>query len=121
MAKMAKTVRAHERACTVEVSPQEVDAGGEVTVAVRASCRHGCNLLGHGVSIRNRDGTELAATELNGDACVTTAVVLQTPLDAGEHTLRAVLAAVEKDGILHQETAAECSFATKAHAASVNV
>ncbi len=39
----------------------------------------------------------------------------------GEHIWRAVLAAVEKDGVLHEETATAFAFSTKAHAASVNV
>ena len=61
----AKTVRIHaERTCTVEVTPHEVDAGGELTVVVRASCPDGCDLQGQGVSIRNEDGAELAVAEL---------------------------------------------------------
>jgi hypothetical protein len=122
---MAKTVKVHgERACSVDASPREVDAGGEVTIAVRASCPHGCDLQGHGVSIRNQDGTELAVAEfaeLRDDAYVTGPVVLPAPLDVGEHRFRAVLPAVEKDGVVHEEAAAEFAFATKAHDTSVNI
>ena len=38
-----------------------------------------------------------------------------------EDLYRAVLAAQEKDGVLHEESSTEFSLATKAHAASVNV
>jgi hypothetical protein len=121
----AETIRIHgERVCTVEVSPVEVDAGAELTVVVRASCPDGCDLQGLAVSIRDEDGAELAAAELieiEGDAYATGAIALQAPLDVGEHVWRAVLAAVEKDGVLHEEAAATFSFSTHAHAASVNI
>ena len=55
----AKRVSMHgDRTCTVEVAPSEVDAGAELTVTVRASCPHGCDLTGQNVSIRDRDDTE---------------------------------------------------------------
>jgi hypothetical protein len=113
-----------QRVCAVDVSPCEVDAGTELTVAVRVSCPDGCNLRGQSVSIRSHDDTELAraeVTEFGGEAYVTSACVLRAPLDAGEHVYRAVLAALEKDGVLHEETSAEFSFATKAHTANVTV
>jgi hypothetical protein len=120
---MAKAVRVHgERACVVEVSPSEVDAGGELTVVVRASCPDGCDLQGQAVSIRNEHGAEIAVAELavvEGEA--SSAVSLQAPLAVGEHVWSAVLLAVEKDGVVHQETAAAFAFSTHAHAANVNV
>jgi hypothetical protein len=121
----AKAVRAHgQRTCVVEVSPGEVDAGAELTVTGRVSCPHGCDLRGQSISIRTQDDTELASaelTEFDGEAYVTSAFVLRAPLKVGEHIYRAVLAAQEKDGFLHEETSTEFSFAAKAHAASVNV
>ncbi len=146
---MAKVVRVHGgRTCAVEVSAHEVDAGGDVTVVVRASCPDRCDLQGQPVSIRDEDGTELAATALSatelaaadatsefvtsepGDsqhsetgrnAYSTAPVALRASLGVGEHVWRAVLATVEKDGVLHEETAVAFSFTTRAHAASVNV
>ncbi len=120
----AKAARVHDRVCAVEVSPREVDAGCELTVVVRASCPNGCDLRGQGVSIRDEEGAELAAAALaaaEGDAYATGAIPLQAPLDVGEQTWRAVLAAAEKDGVLHEETATAFAFSTQAHAASVNV
>jgi hypothetical protein len=122
---IAKAVRVHrERACAVEVSPIEVDAGGELTVVVRASCPDGCDLQGQGVSIRDEDGTELGAAELaaaEGGACATGAIALRAPLDVGEHVWKAVLAVVEKDGVSHEETSTAFAFSTRAHVANVNV
>jgi hypothetical protein len=130
MAMRAEAARVHGgRVCTVEVSPQEVDAGGELTVVVRASCPEGCDLEGQGVSIRDQNGGELAVAELaaaepseaEGDAYATGPITLQAPLDVGEHTWRAVLAPIEKDEVLHEEAATTFVFSTQAHAASVNV
>ena len=121
----AKEDRSHgEPRCSVEVSPSEVDAGAELTMTVRASCPHGCDLRGQGVSIRGQDDTELASTklaELDGETYVASALALRAPLQVGPHRYRAVLAAHEKGGILHEETSTELSFVSLAHAASVNV
>jgi hypothetical protein len=122
---MAKAVRTHgRRRCAIEVSPREVDAGAELTVRALVACPHGCDLQGQSLSIRAQDDTELAKaelTELGGGAYVTSPLVLRAPLEVGEHSYRAVLAAQEKDGALHEETSTEFSFAAKAHATSVNV
>jgi hypothetical protein len=119
----AKAVRTHgRRTCAVEVSPDEVDAGAELTITVRAACPDGCDLTGQSVSIRDQDDTELARGELaqlDGEATV--AFVLRAPLEVGEHAWRAVLAAQDKERISHEATSTAFSFATRAHAASVNV
>jgi hypothetical protein len=119
----AKAVSTHgERTCTVEVAPSEVDAGGDLTVTVRASCPHGCDLSGQRVSIRDRDGAELAHADLSADdGEAYTALVLQAPDDVGEHVWRAVLATHERNGIRHDEVATPFSFTAMPHAASVNV
>jgi len=121
----AKKLKTHgQPTCAVAVFPSEADAGTELTVAGRVSCPMGCDLRGQSVSIRNPDGAELAAaelTEFDGEACATGAFAVPAPLKAGDHIYRAVLAAHEKDGVLHEETSTAFSFATKAHAASVNV
>jgi hypothetical protein len=121
----AKPVRTHGlRTCAVEFFPSEVDAGAELTVRALVSCPHGCDLRGQSVSIRNQDGAELASaelTEFDGEAYVTGACVVRAPLEVGEHIYRAVLAAQEKEGVLHEETSTEFSFVALAHAASMNV
>jgi hypothetical protein len=121
----ANAVRTHgQRTCAVEVSASDVDAGAELTLRAFVSCPHGCDLTRQRVSIRNPDGAELASAELtafDGAAHVMGALVLRAPLEAGEHIYRAVLAAQEKDGVAHEETATAFSFVTKAHATRVNV
>jgi hypothetical protein len=114
----------HPRTFTVELSPGEVDAGADLTVTGRVSCPFGCDLRGQRVSIRNQDNTELASAELTGfegGAYVTNAFALRAPIETGEHICQAILAAHERDGILHEEGSTTFSFATKAHDASVSV
>jgi hypothetical protein len=121
----AKAVRTHgQRTCIVEVSPGEVDAGAELTVTVRVACPDGFDLSGQSVSIRNPDDAELAKAELrefDGERYATGAFTLRAPLEVGEHVYRAVLAALETDGVLQEETSTAFSFATKPHTTSVNV
>jgi hypothetical protein len=122
---MATTGGTHgRRICAVEVSPGQVDAGAELTLAVRVSCPNCCDLAGQSVSIRKRNGTELTSaplSELDGERYVTSAITLRAPLEVGEHIYRAVLAAQEKGGVLHEETSAEFAFVVVPHEASVNV
>jgi hypothetical protein len=121
----AKPVSAHHRrTCAVEVSPGEVAVGTELTVAVAVSCACGCDLRGQRVSIQDRDGAELASselTEVEGETYVTSPFELAAPLEVGEYTWRAILAGHESDGVLHAPILTAFSFATKAHATSVNV
>ena len=120
----AKPVSTHgERTCTVGVAASEVDAGADLTVTVRASCPHGCDLTGQAVSIHDRDDAELACAELTTleDGAFGTALTLRAPLKVGEQVLRAVLAAEEKDGVRHDQSATAFSFIAVPHAANVNV
>ena len=121
----AKPTRTHgQPTCTVEQSAHEVDAGSELTVTVRLSCPHGCDLKGRRVSVRAQDNTELASAELmerDGEAFIARAVPLRAPLRVGVQVCRAVIAAQEQDGVLHEATSAEFSFVATAHATSVNV
>jgi hypothetical protein len=120
----AKAVSTHgERTCTVEVAPSEVDAGAELTVTVRASCPHGCDLSGQSVSIRDRDDADLACAKLEvfEDETFGAAFALRAPLQVGEHIWEAVLPACERDDVRHAESATAFSFTAMAHAANVNV
>src|SRR5689334_17653932 len=101
----ARAVSTHgERTCTVEVAPSEVDAGAELTVTVRASCSHGCDLTGQSVSIRDRDDAEMAHADLSaddGETYTAAALVLQAPHDVGKHVWRAVLDTHERNDVRH--------------------
>ena len=121
----AKATSTHgERTCTVEVAPSEVDAGAELTVTVRATCPHGCDLTGQSVSIRDQHNAELARADLSADDGKTytaAALVLQAPHEVGDSVWRAVLARHERNGIHHDEVATSFSFTAMPHTVSMNV
>jgi hypothetical protein len=109
--------------CTVEVSPDEVDAGGDVALTVRVACSRR-DLKQPGISIRNRDDAELARAELEaseGEGYESGDIVLAAPRSVGEHAYRAVVVAADKDGAPQDHAAAEARFVVKPHAAQLNV
>src|SRR5262245_62963653 len=100
--------------CTVEVSPEEVDAGADITLQVRVEGPHTDELRGPRVSIRNHDGVELALAELepsDGDAYESDDIVLAAPGVVGEYLYRAIIVAPDKDGTPHERASAEVRFA----------
>ena len=113
--------------CTVEVSPDEVDAGADITLNIHVTYPRKNGLRGPRVSIRDREETELAQAELkksDGDAGEATAsndIVLAAPRVVGEHVYRVVVVAADKDGGLHEQASTEVRFAVKPHAAELIV
>jgi hypothetical protein len=116
--------------CTVEVSPDEVDAGADVTLTVRIACSRQDDLKQPSVSIRNGEDAELARAGFNelegedeseGEEYESDNIVLTAPRSAGEHVYRAVVVAAGKDGALQDKTSTEFRFPVKAHAAQLNV
>jgi hypothetical protein len=115
--------------CTVEVSPDEADAGTDITLTVHVTCPGRDRLRGPRVSIRDQAGAELAQAELTraeeeeeeGDAYVSDDIVVAAPRTAGEHVYRAVVLAADKDGALQEQTSAEVRLVVTAHATELNV
>jgi hypothetical protein len=109
--------------CTVEVSPEEVDAGSDVTMTVRvAGLRKGLSKLA--VSVRDQQHAELARAELkpaDDDAHESDDIVLPVPGTVGEQLYRAVVLAAGKNGELQEQTSSEVRFTIKPHAALLNV
>jgi hypothetical protein len=115
--------------CTVEVSPDEADAGTDITLKIQVACSRKGGLRTPRVSIRDHEGAELAQAELiktdsdkaNGDAYASNDIVLAAPGSAGEHVYRAVVLAADKDGALYEQASTELPVVVKAHAAELNV
>jgi hypothetical protein len=145
---IAEDEKTHDRCtCTVEVSPNEVDAGAELTVTVRVGVPEGRDPAGLTVAIRAQDGAELARAglvepddeeddedededreseeaeedEAIAETYVTDAIVLTAPLTVGKHVYKAVLLREGEDGSAREEATREFSFLVKAHAARMNV
>jgi hypothetical protein len=113
--------------CTVEVSPDEADAGADITLAVHVTSPGNDGLREPRVSIRNHEGAELAQAKLtesdddDGDGYASDDIVLAAPRTAGEHVYRAVVLAAAKDGTLHEQASTDVRFVVTAHATELNV
>jgi len=110
--------------CTVEVSPDEADAGTDITLKVQVTHPRKDGLRGSRVSIRNHEDAELALAELkksDGEAYESGDIVLAAPRVAGECVYRAVVVVADKDGVLHEQASTEIRFVVKPHATELNV
>lgn len=111
-------------ACTVEVSPDEADAGTDITLKVHVTCPRSDGVRAPRVSIRDREGTELAHAELtkaDGDAYASKDIVVPAPRSVGKHVYRAVVIAADKDGALHEQASTEVCVSVTPHATELNV
>ena len=110
--------------CTVEVTPDEVDAGAEIALKVRVERPRGDGLRGSSVSIRNEEGAELARADLESSddgACEANGILVAAPRVVGKHGYRAVVVAADKGGALREQASTEVRFAVKPHAAQLTV
>jgi hypothetical protein len=110
--------------CTVEVSPDEVDAGSGITLKVRVACTRKDDLSKSRISIRNHEDAELARVKLtksDGEVYESNDIVLAAPRVVGEHAYRAILVVADKDGVSHEQVSTEVRFIVKPHAALLNV
>jgi len=103
----------------LEVSPDIVDAGAEMTLDARVSCSPPCDLSGHGLSIRDETGAELGVlelTELDEEENAVGTLVLNAPVETGNHVWSASSSSVMKNGVAYDEASKTISFAVKPHA-----
>jgi hypothetical protein len=112
--------------CTVEVSPDEADAGTDFTLKVEVAYSGEGSLRAPRVSIRDGEGAELAQAELtkgeeDDETYVAEDVVVPAPRSAGEHVYRAVVLAPDKDGALQEQASSEVKLIVKAHEAALNI
>ena len=111
--------------CTVEVAPDEADAGTDITLKVQLAYSGKDDLRAPRVSIRDGEGAELAQAELieadDDDAYVSEDIVVAAPRSAGEYVFRAVVLVPDKDGALQELAASDVPIVVKAHQAALNV
>ena len=75
-------------ACSVEVSPREVEAGGDLTLKGQVALASAGDLHGQRVLIEDHDGGLVATIELtgvDGESNQTGEVVVKAPLRPGTH------------------------------------
>ena len=102
--------------CTVEVSPDEADAGTEITLKVQVAYSGKGSLRAPRVSIRDHEGAELAQAELTkiGRRSIPSDdIVVAAPRSVGEHVYRAVVVAADKDGALQEQASTEVRLSSR--------
>ena len=112
-----------EIACSVEVTPAEVDAGSELALTGRVSCSPATDLRGRTLLIQDDTGAtvqRIELTEFDGEANATDACVVEAPVSPGTHTWCCVLASDDHEAGAQPESV-QFSFTVKPHETSVLV
>ena len=110
--------------CVVDVSPEVVDAGAEMTLHGKVSCVPACDLRGHTLLVKDQAGADAGSVELttfDGKTNLTSEFVVKAPVKAGEYKWLAVCPAVVKQGVSYLEASTPISFTVKPHTTSVLV
>jgi hypothetical protein len=98
----------------VDVSPDVVDAGAEMTLQGEVSCTPPCDLRGHNLLIKDGTGAEVGAMEIidfDGVTNETRESILKAPVSPGRYTWLAVCA----------EASVPVPFTVKPHTTSLAV
>jgi hypothetical protein len=110
--------------CVVDVSPEVVDAGAQLTLLGKVSSAPACDLRGHALLIKDQTGADIARLELtkfDGTANETDEFGVKAPLQPGRYAWSAVCPALVKERVSYGQSSSPISFAVKAHTTSVVV
>jgi hypothetical protein len=108
----------------IQSIPANVDAGTEVALKVRVSCRPACDLRGRTVRIIGQDSTvakEVALNSFDEDVNETDEFTVKAPIELGQCTWSVVFPAQEVGDVLHQESSTPLLFNVKPHETSMAV
>ena len=103
--------------------PSDVEAGADMTLRVKVSCSSGCDLHGAPVEIRSSDAVVMRGELESHDGRIneTPDLILEAPMEIGEHTRRVVFPKHETESTVHEEDSLRLSFRTKPHPTSIAV
>jgi len=123
MASQSDITRGHVT-FVIDVSPEVVDAGSEMTLHGEVSCAPVCDLRGHTLLIKDETGADRGSIELtkfDGETNETGEFVLKAPVRTADYNWLAVCPPVVKKAISYAEVSAPISFTVKSHTTSVVV
>lgn len=106
----------------LEVSPDIVDAGSEMTLHARVSCSPSGDLAGHRLLVKDQAGADIGAlvlADFDDDENAVGALALKAPARTGDHVWSVLSPAVVKDGVSYAEASKTISFAVKPHTTRV--
>ena len=110
--------------CRIEVSPREVDAGGDLTLKGQVSLSSDDDLQGQRVRIEDDDGGLVETIKLTGSdgaSSQTGEVVVKAPVRPGAHVWRAVCRAQTQGSVSREDSSTSFSFTVKPHVTRVVV
>jgi hypothetical protein len=117
MASQSDRMRGHTT-CAVDIFPDVVDAGAELTLQAKVLCSPACDLRGHTLLVNDQAGGEASRvefTEFDGVTNATREFVVKAPVKPGEYTWLAVSPAVVREGVSYMEASTPISFSVKPH------
>ena len=106
----------------LEVSPDSVDAGAEMSLHARVSCSPPCDFTGHRLLVKDDKGADAGALELtdfDDDENAIGAVTLKAPLKTGDYVWSALSPSVVKNGASYEESSKPVPFTVKPHTTRV--
>ncbi len=111
-----------ELSCTVEASPETVDAGAGMVLHAEVSSSPPSDLRGHELTVKDQSSADMGVielTEFDGEATSAGELKMIAPLQTGEHVWSAHCPAYSAEDISYPEISADISFTVKPHAIRV--
>jgi len=108
--------------CAIDVSPDLVDAGAEMTLQGKVSCSPPCDLRGHTLLVKDQAGGDAGSVELtrfDGKTNETGELVVKAPVTPGGYVWLAVCPALVKEDISYPEASTPIRFTVTAHTTNV--
>ncbi len=110
--------------CVIDISPELVDAGAEITLHASVSCTPACDLRGQTVLIKDERGADRGRIEItgfDGETNESGEFVVKAPVKPGGYTWLAMCPAIVKKGVSYAEASTPISFRVRPHTTSVIV
>jgi len=121
MASRKELTRGHAD-IALEVWPDVVDAGAEMSLHARVSCTPSCDLVGHRLQVKDGVGVAAGVLELTESDDPINAVgelALKAPLEPGGHVWSVLCPAVVRKGVSYEEASGAIAFTVKPHTTHV--
>jgi hypothetical protein len=106
----------------LEVSPNVVDAGAEMTLQARVACSPPGDLTGHRLLVKDGAGAQVGVLELadfDEDENAVGALGLKAPVEPGGHIWSVASPIVTRDGVSYEEASKAIPFTVKPHTTRV--
>ena len=121
MASQSKVTRG-QVTCVIDVSPEVVDAGAEMTLHGSVLCAPACDLRGHTLLVKDQAGAaagSLELTKFDGKTNETNEFIVKASVKVGRYTWLAVCPAVVQKGVSYTEASTPISFTVQPHTTHV--